>query len=156
MSINTRLGWDFDIYQTILETVSLNSPFRNFTLKNTLKASNSKEFGKIVSSKTDKDLNWFFGNYVNTDKDIDYTIKKASEKNDSIYVTVKNKREVVAPVAIYGIKDRKIKFKQWLEGIDSVKTVAIPKGDYDRVALNYENSYPEFNSLDNWKKIGKI
>ena len=58
-------------------------------------------------------------------------------------------------MAIYGIKDRKIKFKQWLEGIDSVKTVAIPKGDYDRVALNYENSYPEFNSLDNWKKIGK-
>ena len=129
--------------------------FQEFYLKNTLKASNSKEFGKIVSSKTDKDLNWFFGNYVNTDKDIDYTIKKASEKNDSIYVTVKNKREVVAPVAIYGVKDRKIKFKQWLEGIDSVKTVAIPKGDYDRVALNYENSYPEFNSLDKWKKIGK-
>ena len=43
------------------------------SFKNALKASNSKEFGKIVSSKTDKDLNWFFGNYVNTDKDIDYT-----------------------------------------------------------------------------------
>ena len=42
-----------------------------------MKRSSSEEFGKIVSNKTDKDLKWFFGNYINTDKDIDYTVKKA-------------------------------------------------------------------------------
>ncbi len=129
--------------------------FQEFYLKNNLKHSTSDDFGKIVASKTPKDLTWFFGDYLNTDKDIDYTIKKAVEKNDSIYVTVKNKRNITAPVALYGVKDRKVKFKKWLEDIDSVKTVAIPKGDFDRVSLNFENSYPEFNSLDNWKKIGK-
>lgn len=129
--------------------------FQEFYLKNNLKYSESSEFGKIISSKTDKDLSWFFGDYLNTDRNIDYTIKKAVEKNDSIYVTIKNKRNVTAPVALYGVKDRKIKFKQWLKGTDSTETVAIPKGDFDRVALNFENSYPEFNSLDNWKKIGK-
>ena len=129
--------------------------FQEFYLKNSLKFSNSNEFGKIVTSKTDKDLSWFFGNYINTDKDIDYTIKKAIRKNDSVHVTIKNKRNFVAPVALYGVKDRKIKYKQWLEGIDSTKTVVIPEGDFDRIALNFENSYPEFNSLDNWRKIGK-
>ncbi|MEQ6123321.1 aminopeptidase [Pseudotenacibaculum sp. MALMAid0570] len=129
--------------------------FQEFYLKNNLKYSNSKEFAKIVNSKTDKNIEWFFGNYLNTSKKIDYTIKKAIEKNDSVYVTIKNKRNITAPVALYGVKKKKVKFKQWLEGIDSVKTVAIPKGDFDRVSLNYENSYPEFNSMDNWKKIGK-
>lgn len=129
--------------------------FQEFYLKNNLKFSSSKEFGKIVKSKTDKDLGWFFGNYINTDKDIDYTVKKAIRKNDSVYVTIKNKRNFVAPVALYGVKNRRIKYKQWLEGIDSTKTVVIPKGDFDRIALNFENSYPEFNSLDNWRKIGK-
>lgn len=129
--------------------------FQEFYLKNSLKLSSSKEFGKIVSSKTDKDLSWFFGTYINTDKDIDYTVKKAVRKNDSVYVTVKNKRDFVAPVALYGVKDRKIKYKQWLEGIDSTRTIAIPEGDFDRISLNFENSYPEFNSLDNWRKIGK-
>lgn len=129
--------------------------FQEFYLKNKLKYSQSKSFGEIVSKKTDKDLNWFFGNYLNTDRKIDYTIKKAINKNDSVYVTIKNKRNFTAPVALYGVKDRKVKFKQWLEGIDSTKTVAIPKGDFDRISLNFENSYPEFNSLDNWKKIGK-
>ena len=129
--------------------------FQEFYQKHNLTISNSKEFAKILSSKTDKDLSWFFGDYLNTDKNIDYTIKKAVRKNDSIYVTVKNKRNVTAPVALYGIKNRRIKFKQWLENISDTKVVAIPKGDFDRVSLNYENSYPEFNSLDNWRKIGK-
>lgn len=128
--------------------------FQEYYLKHKLKYSNSKSFGQMVSSKTDKDLSWFFGNYLNTDRKIDYTIKKAVKKNDSVYVTIKNKRNFTAPVALYGVKDRKVKFKQWLEGIDSIKTVAIPEGDFDRISLNFENSYPEFNSLDNWKKIG--
>lgn len=128
---------------------------QEYYLKNKLKYSDSKEFGQIVSSKTDKDLKWFFGNYLNTSKKIDYTIKKAIEKNDSVYVTIKNKRNFTAPVALYGVKDRKVKVKKWLEGIDSTEVVAIPKGDFDRISLNFENSYPEFNSLDNWRKIGK-
>ncbi len=129
--------------------------FQEFYSKNRLKLAYSKDFGDIVKSKTSKDIDWFFGSYINTDRDIDYTIKKAIEKEDSIYVTIKNKRNITAPVALYGVKDKKIKFKQWLENIDSTQTIAIPKGDFNRVSLNYENSYPEFNSLDNWKKIGK-
>lgn len=129
--------------------------FQEFYLKNKLKYSKSDEFGSILASKTAKDIQWFFGDYLTTDKKIDYTIKKAVQKGDSVYVTVKNKRNVTAPVALYGVKDKKIKFKQWLDNIDSTKTVAIPKNGFDRIALNFENSYPEFNSLDNWRKIGK-
>lgn len=129
--------------------------FKEFYLKNKLSRSNSNQFGKILSSKTAKDISWFFGDYLTTDKKIDYTVKKAIQKNDSVYVTIQNKRNVTAPVALYGVKDKKIKFKKWLNNIDSTKTVAIPKGDFDRISLNYENSYPEFNSLDNWRKIGK-
>ena len=129
--------------------------FQEFYLKNKMRYTNSNEFGKIIAGKTQKDIQWFFGDYLKTDKKIDYTIKKAVSKNDSIYVTVKNKRNVTAPVALYGVKDKKVKFKKWLENIDSTETVVIPKGDFDRISLNFENSYPEFNSLDNWKKIGK-
>lgn len=129
--------------------------FQEFYLKHNLKYTKSEEFGKIVSSKTNKDISWFFGDYLTTSKKIDYTIKKAVEKNDSVYVTIKNKRNVTAPVALYGVKNKKIKFKKWLNNIDSTEIVVIPKGDFNRIALNYENSYPEFNSLDNWRKIGK-
>lgn len=131
------------------------SSFQEFYKDNLLKLSTSKKFENIITSKTDKNLNWFFGEYLGTDKKIDYTIKKAYEENDSIRVVVKNKRNITAPVALYGVKDKEIKFKKWLTNIDSTETVTVPKGDFDRLSLNYENSYPEHNSLDNWKKIGK-
>ncbi len=129
--------------------------FQEFYLNNKLKPTKSNLFKKIVTSKTNKDIQWFFGDYLKTDKKIDYTIKKAIEKDDSVFVTIKNKRNITAPVAIYGLKNKEIKFKKWLTNIDSTKIIAIPKNGFNRVSLNFENSYPEFNSMNNWRKIGK-
>lgn len=128
---------------------------KEFYQTNKLKLSTSSDFEKIISSKTVKDLSWFFGDYINTNKKIDYTIKKVSIENDSLKIVIKNKRNITAPVALYGVKNKEIKFKTWVNGIDSIKTVTIPKGDFDKVSLNYEHIYPEYNSLDNWRKTNK-
>ena len=133
----------------------ISASFQEFYLKNNLKYAKSDDFKKIVSSKTTKDISWFFEDYLKTTKKIDYTIKKAIIKDDSVYVTIKNKRNMTAPVALYGLKNKQVKFKKWLTNIDSTKTIAIPKNGFNRVSLNFENSYPEFNSMDNWKKVGK-
>ena len=133
----------------------ISTSFQEFYRNNKLKFAKSNDFKKIVSSKTHKDISWFFGDYLKTNKKIDYTIKKAITKGDSVYVTIKNKRNITAPVALYGLQNKQVKFKKWLTNIDSIKTIAIPKNDFNRVSLNFENSYPELNSMDNWRKIGK-
>ena len=133
----------------------ISTSFQEFYRNNKLKFAKSNDFKKIVSSKTHKDISWFFGDYLKTNKKIDYTIKKAITKGDSVYVTIKNKRNITAPVALYGLQNKQVKFKKWLTNIDSIKTIAIPKNNFNRVSLNFENSYPELNSMDNWRKIGK-
>ena len=35
------------------------------------------------------------------------------------------------------------------------KLLALKKGDFDRLSLNYENLYPEYNTLNNWKPVKK-
>ncbi|MDG1811162.1 MAG: aminopeptidase [Polaribacter sp.] len=127
--------------------------FTEFYSTNQLKISSSKVFNKIISSKTDKDLTWFFGDYIRTNKKIDYTIKKIESTSDSLKISIKNKRNITAPVALYGVKNKKIRFKKWLTGIDSTNTITIAKGNFDKIALNYEQLYPEYNTLDNWKNI---
>lgn len=129
--------------------------FKELYHQKNLKPTNSDHFKKIVSSKTSKDIEWFFDDFLKTNKKIDYTIQKAEVKDDSVFVTVKNKRNITTPVSIYGLNNKKIKFKKWLTDIDSSKTIAIPKNGFDRVSLNFENSYPEFNSMDNSRKIEK-
>ncbi len=120
--------------------------------QNSLKYSHSNKFKEMISSKTDENLSWFFGDYIQSSKKIDYTIKKVTVLSDSVEVTIKNKRNMTAPVALYGVYKKDIHFKKWITNIDSITKVTIPKNGFDRLALNYEYLYPELNLRDNWKK----
>ena len=68
-------------------------------------------------------------------------------------VTIRNKRNITTPVLLYGLNDREIIYKKWVTGIDDTTTVSIPKQGVNKVTLNYENLYPELNTLDNWKRL---
>ena len=132
---------------------TLNNTIQEFYQKNQTKIVNSKDFRKLLESKTDKNLNWFFGDFIKTNKKIDYTIDELVEKEDSLQVTIRNKRNITTPVLLYGLNDREIIYKKWLTGIDDTTTVSIPKQGVNKVTLNYENLYPELNTLDNWKRL---
>ncbi len=129
------------------------SSLKQFVVDNRLKTNIVANFEKEIAKNTDKDIKWFFGDYLHSKKKIDYTLEKVKRDKDSIYITVKNKRNITAPVALYGVKDKKIKWKKWLPKIDSTKTISVPTGDYDKVSLNYEFLYPELNMRDNWKNV---
>ena len=131
--------------QVVFEAIkNYSNDFRNKKL-------NSENFSKYL--KTEKNLKWFFKDFVQTNKKIDYTIKKIHKTKDSIHVTIKNKRKIAPPVKIYGIKDKEIKFEQWIEGIDSISTITVPQNGFDRLSLNYEGHLPENNLRNNWKNV---
>ncbi|PHR69219.1 MAG: aminopeptidase [Lutibacter sp.] len=131
------------------------STVKQFYKENTLKFTHSNTFKDLVLNKTNKDLSWFFGDYIESKKKIDYTISEVEILKDSVAVTIKNKRDISAPIALYGIKNKAILFKKWIPGIDSIKTVVIPKNGFDKVSLNYEYLYPELNLRDNWRSLDK-
>lgn len=122
---------------------------------NCLQLSNTASFNEILRSKTDKDLSWFFGNYLKTNDKINYTIKSIKEEPDSVEVTIQNKSNFPAPITLYGVDKKGIKFKQWLEPIQDEQTLKVPANGFDRLTLNYEHLYPEANLRDNWKKLDK-
>jgi hypothetical protein len=125
---------------------------KEFYNQNKLSKTSTSKFKNILLKNTDKNLDWFFKDYLKTKKNIDYTIKKVKKKKDSIYINIKNKTNFNAPIALYGILDKKIVYKKWI-GIDGTKTIAIPKLNYNRLSLNYEYFTPEFNQRDNWKNL---
>jgi len=133
----------------------LKNSLQQFYTENSLQLTSSTNFSTILSSKTDKNLNWFFGDYVQTDKKLDYTIKKIEKYNDSVKVHIQNLSNFTAPITLYGIRDKNIIFKKWIEGIDSIKIVTVANNNLDRLSLNYEYLYPENNLRNNWKKTDK-
>jgi hypothetical protein len=148
-----KAGLGLRYLEDFLEEDVIKNAIQEFYLNNQQKVTTSSSFADIVASKTKKDVQWFFGDYITTNKKIDYTIKRAVSVGDSIDVTIKNKRNITAPIALYGIKDKKVVFKKWYTNIDSIKTVRIAKGNFDRLSLNFENTYPEYNTIDNSKSL---
>ncbi|MFL0090860.1 gluzincin family metallopeptidase [Tenacibaculum maritimum] len=150
-----KAGLGFKYLQSFIGDSILKKSLKLFYSKEHLKISNSQKFAQILQSKTTKDLQWFFGDYLHTTKKIDYKIKKVIPifNEDSLLVTIKNKRNITAPIMLYGIKNKRIKFKQWITGVDTTKTFKIYKGNFNKLVLNYEQIYPEHNLLNNWKNI---
>jgi len=150
-----KAGLGFRFLKGYLGDSILNQSIQEFYQKNQLKIISSKKFSDLISSKTTKDLQWFFNDFIKTNKKIDHTIEHIKIEKDSISVTIKNKRNIITPVAIYALKGQDVALKKWVCNVDSTRTVKFKKGKYSTFALNYENLYPELNTLNNWKRIDK-
>ncbi|WP_396601263.1 metalloprotease [Algibacter sp. R77976] len=125
----------------------------SFLKKNKLQQTNVKDFENFIKSKTNKNIDWFFEDYLSTRKKIDFKIKKVSKTEDSITITIKNKSSNKMPVSLYTLNNDSITSKIWIENINKNKTITIPRLDANKLVLNYNNTIPEFNLRDNWKSL---
>lgn len=148
-----KAGLGLKYLETYIEDYSIPKSIFEFSYANSGKKIKSEDFLNYLKSKTTKNLSWFENDYLTTNKKIDYTIKNITKKNDSLEISIANNRNFTAPIQLYGIKDKEIKFKKWLTDIDSLTTITIPKDGFDKLSLNYESQLPEYNLRNNWKDI---
>ena len=128
---------------------SIKTFYKHFSL-NTVKV---LDFESILKRSTDIDIDWFFNDYLSTDRKIDFKIKSVEKLEDSLRVTIKNKEGTNVPISLFGIKKDTVLYKYWFSDITSEKTFTIPRGTEDRLVLNYDHKIPEFNERDNWKSL---
>ncbi len=114
---------------------------------------NAQDFREELERFADKDIDWFFDEYVATRKKIDFKIKKVKKTDDSITFTIKNKRRTNVPISLFGLQKDSVISKYWFSDIDTSRTFTIPRNGEDRLVLNYDQKIPEFNQRDNWKTL---
>ena len=132
------------------ENQNLEHTIKAFIKLYKLKEVNTKQFEQFTKQRTTKDIDWFFRDYVETKKKIDFKIKSLSYQGDSTVLTIKNKRQHQMPVSLFSIKNDTIIDKVWVEKIDHLKTISIPKTQADRFVLDDQNIIPELNQRDNF------
>ena len=111
------------------------------------------EFETLLKQKTDKNIDWFFEEYIPTRKKIDFKIKDVIKTDDSITLTIKNKRNNSMPISLFRMDNDSVLSKQWIENIQGTKTITIPRNEANKLVLNYDNTVPEYNLRDNWKSL---
>ncbi|MDD7885632.1 metalloprotease [Flavivirga sp. 57AJ16] len=131
----------------------LETSITSFLSDNKLKQITTKDFETYLKSKTNKNIDWFFEDYLTTRKKIDFKIRKVIKTEDSITLTIKNKRDNSMPISLYTLNNDSIISKTWIENITESKTLTIPRNHADKLVLNYEKIVPEINLRDNWKSL---
>ncbi|AWA31481.1 aminopeptidase [Flavobacterium magnum] len=107
----------------------------------------------ILKAATDKDIDWFFKTIIDSREIVDYKFGEVSKTKDSVTFTVKNKTGTTVPIPVYGVRNKEIVFKRWLEGISTDSTFTMPRESATKLVLNYNNEVPEYNLRNNWRSL---
>ena len=105
---------------------AINKSIRDFYTKNVL-APNLKasSFEEVLTQNTDRDINWYFKEYLAQRTNIDFKIKKVTKTEDSIQFTIKNKTGANVPISLFGLAKDSVISKYWFANIDSAKTLSL-------------------------------
>lgn len=121
-----------------------------------LKPTKSETFISYLKEHTDKDIDWFYTDYVSTNEKIDFKINHVKKHGDSLIVTLHNRKNNSMPVSLFTIKNDSVIAQQWIPGFRHKKKITIPNSDADRLAINYNKTIPEVNTRNNWKRVNKL
>jgi hypothetical protein len=148
-----RSGLSLKYLENYLDNNAVANSIQEFSKLNIDKETTNTDFEQILKNNSHKNIDWFFETIVNSRKIIDYKIIDYSKTNDSLKITIRNKTQANVPIALYGIKNKQIVFKKWLEDIKTDSTFTLDRKNADKIVLNYNNEVPEYNLRNNWKKI---
>jgi hypothetical protein len=148
-----KAGVGLNYLDEFTDDIILSNNITAFLKTYQLKPVRISDFESFINSKTSKNIDWFFTDYVSTRKKIDFKIKSVKTTEDSIEVTIKNKRNNALPVSLFRLKNDSILGKLWVENVSDTKTIVLPKDETDKFTLDYNNVIPEFNQRDNYKAV---
>lgn len=148
-----KAGTGVKYLEDYLQSNAVKKSISQFYKSNVLKPTSETDFLKILQQNTTKDISWFKEDYINSSKKIDFKISKLRKTKDSLYVTIKDKRNTGMPISLYGLKDGEVVYKTWVDDITKTKEVAVPRDNIERLAVNYEGIAPEVNQRDNYRRV---
>jgi len=108
------------------------------------------DFQKVMERVSGKDLSWFFGDFLNTQKKLDFSISKIQSKQDGTYqLVVRNKSSINAPFSVSGLQYGQIIKTQWYESNGGRNKITFPSGNYDKIVIDAEKTIPDLYRTNN-------
>ncbi len=104
-----------------------------------------EDLRKIFEANTDKNLNWFFDDLLQTTKTIDYKIKRFKDNK----ILIKNRGQINSPFSISALKDNEVISTLWYEGFDKKQTITSNFPEFDLLEIDAQMNLPDINRKNN-------
>lgn len=110
-------------------------------------------FEKIITTNTSKNIDWFFKTIINSRAIIDYKFANVTKSSETVSFSLVNKTNVFVPIPVYGIKNKQIVFKEWIDQFKTDSIYTLKRNNAEKLVINYKNVVPEFNQRNNWHSL---
>jgi len=148
-----RAGLSLRYLDSYLEQEVVPNSIRQFLVLNKTKQTSSKDFEAILTQNAPKKITWFFDKIVNSRDVIDFKFESVTRTKDSISFRLNNRTDTNVPIPIFGIKDKTVVFKQWIDTFSKDTLFKVPRLEADKIVINYSNEVPEYNLRNNWRSL---
>ena len=148
-----RAGLSFDYLAEYMGQENFKKLISEFILFATQNQTDVSKLVDLTKKYTSKNTDWFYDIIINSRKIIDYKFNNVTKTADSVSFSLKNKTNTNVPVAVYGIKNKTIVFKEWIDVFKEDSIYTFKRNNADKIVINYENQVPEFNQRNNWKSL---
>lgn len=148
-----RAGLSLKYLDSYLENKVVQTSIRQFIDLNRKQQTNRNDFELLLTKNSPKDITWFFDKIINSRDIIDFKFDKVTKTKDSIRFSLKNKTETNVPIPVYGVKDKNVVFKKWIDTFPKDSVFTVPRNDAEKIVINYKNEVPEFNLRNNWQSL---
>ena len=113
------------------------------------------DLAAVYQEVSGKDLTWFFGDLMTTNKRLDYAIANLKSNDGKNILTLTNKGQINAPVVVHGLKDGAVVFEKWVEGFGGSKEVEVAAAE--QYIIDFYYKMPEYNkNNNNFKTTGLL
>lgn len=104
-----------------------------------------EDLKEVFESRTDKNLSWFFDDFLGTTKPLDYKIVRFENQK----VLIKNKGKMKSPLLITGLKGDSILSEKWEEGFEGKKWISSDRDNYSEIKIDPGHKMTELYRLNN-------
>ena len=140
----------FDYLMAYLGEEQMNKAMRDYFDKWHFKHPQPADLKASLEQSTEKNLDWFFKDLINSDKKLDYKVSFVHKNKDGSYdIGVKNTGEIKSPVIIQGIKNNKIAGEVTFDGFKGKQALSFPSSEIDYFKIDYLEVSPEINRNNN-------
>jgi hypothetical protein len=132
-------GTAFDHLEKYLGTERFDEIMHTYFEKWKFRHPYPEDLRAIIEKNSSKNLDWFFDEYLFSNKKLDYSLQDVSGAADSWQLTVQNQGDIAAPFPVSGLKNGQVMETKWFEGVDDEAVIEFPQGDYDMFVLDAEH-----------------
>ncbi len=149
-SAYTNPQMNFDYLEKYVGTEQMDKAMHHYFDKWKFKHPYPQDVQQAYEEALGKDLSWLFEGLMGVGANplknphMDYALTSWKDRSTNT-VRATNRGDVAAPVLLQGIKDGKVVKSQWFEGFSGQKELRLGPGDFDKVALDFQNKGPDCN-----------